>query len=97
VHGAPFPVSLVRFLMEFLTEVDDLVVDNFSGSQTTPEVAEILGRRWLAVDNIWEYLRGGAERMRKYNGFRMNPMFDQFKDYQERTAEADLREYVSSV
>lgn len=84
VHGAPFPVSLVRFLMEFLTEVDDLIVDNFSGSQTTPEVAEMLGRRWLAVDNIWEYLRGGAERMRKYSGYQLNPMFDQFPEYQER-------------
>jgi site-specific DNA-methyltransferase (cytosine-N4-specific) len=74
----------VRFLMEFLTEVDDLVVDNFSGSQTTPEVAEMLGRRWLSVDNIWEYLRGGAERMRKYSGYQLNPMFDQFPEYQER-------------
>jgi DNA modification methylase len=33
-----------------------LVVDPFAGSNTTGAVAETLGRRWVAVDNVEEYL-----------------------------------------
>jgi len=76
VHGAPYPLRLAKFFINFLTEKDDLVVDPFGGSLTTGHGAEALGRRWVSSDNIWEYLRGGAERFQGAHGFCLNPAFD---------------------
>lgn len=36
--------------MTFLTDPDDLVLDIFSGSNTTGHAAEASGRRWLSID-----------------------------------------------
>ena len=49
-HPARFPAALPRFFIRLLTEPDDLVVDIFSGSNTTGEAAERLGRRWLSIE-----------------------------------------------
>jgi DNA modification methylase len=49
-HPARFPADLPRFFIRFLTDPDDLVVDIFSGSNTTGLVAEELGRRWLSIE-----------------------------------------------
>ena len=56
-HPARFPAELPNFFIRFLTEPGDLVVDIFSGSNTTGYVAEQLGRRWVSV----ELDRGYAE------------------------------------
>ena len=49
-HPARFPPELPRFFIDFLTEPRDVVVDIFSGSNTTGHVAETLGRRWLSIE-----------------------------------------------
>ncbi|MBI4578257.1 MAG: site-specific DNA-methyltransferase [Planctomycetes bacterium] len=49
-HPARFPADLPRFFIRFLTDPGDLVVDIFSGSNTTGYVAEELGRQWLSVE-----------------------------------------------
>ena len=49
-HPARFPAQLPRFFIQFLTDPGDLVVDIFSGSNTTGRVAEDLGRRWLSIE-----------------------------------------------
>lgn len=72
VHGAPMPASLARFLIEFLTEVGELVVDPCAGSLTTAEQAELAGRRWAATELFGEYIRGGAERFRGRPGFEIS-------------------------
>ncbi len=69
VHGAPMPLALASFLVEFLSEPGDLVADPFAGSFTTPLAAELLGRRWLATDQMAEYVLGGATRFEKAQGF----------------------------
>jgi len=61
-HGAMFPAELARFYIEFLTEKGDLVADGMSGGLTVGVEAEDLARRWICVDKIWEYLRGGMMR-----------------------------------
>ena len=55
-HPARFPKSLPEFFIKFLTNPNDLVVDIFAGSNTTGEVAESLGRRWLALESEREYV-----------------------------------------
>jgi DNA modification methylase len=54
-HPARFPADLPRFFIEFLTDKNDLVVDLFSGSNTTGYVAEELGRQWMAFELDREY------------------------------------------
>lgn len=72
-HGAPFPLALVTFLIEFLTEQGDLVLDPFAGSITTGVAAESLGRRWLCTESMIEYVAGGACRFEGREGLWINP------------------------
>lgn len=44
------PEALLRRVLELTTSKGDLVADFFCGSGTTAAVAEILGRKWIAVD-----------------------------------------------
>ncbi|MEX0908091.1 MAG: site-specific DNA-methyltransferase, partial [Gemmatimonadota bacterium] len=55
-HPARFPAALPEFFIKFLTDPDDLVIDIFAGSNTTGQVAEAGGRRWLAMDQQLEYV-----------------------------------------
>jgi site-specific DNA-methyltransferase (cytosine-N4-specific) len=68
-HGAPFPLALTDFLVQFLTRPGDLVVDPMAGSFTSALSAERLGRRWIAVDLMLEYVFGAAWRFRDRPGY----------------------------
>lgn len=61
-HPARFPAKLPEFFIKLLTEPDDIVLDIFAGSNTTGQVAEALGRRWLAFDERADYLAASAFR-----------------------------------
>lgn len=61
-HPARFPAGLPRFFIEFLTEESDVVMDIFSGSNTTGEVAEELGRRWVSCEQDRGYAALSAVR-----------------------------------
>ncbi|MYF35928.1 MAG: site-specific DNA-methyltransferase [Synechococcus sp. SB0678_bin_12] len=61
-HPARFPSALPQFFIKFLTNPEDLVVDIFSGSNTTGQAAEQLGRRWLSMDISREYAALSALR-----------------------------------
>jgi len=61
-HPARFPPKLPAFFIDFLTDENDLVLDIFSGSNTTGEVAEKKRRRWIACDLEREYVAASALR-----------------------------------
>lgn len=61
-HPARFPADLPRFFIKFLTEHGDIVLDIFSGSNTTGEVAEELGRDWLSIELDRQYAALSAIR-----------------------------------
>ncbi len=61
-HPARFPSALPEFFIKFLTEAGDVVVDIFSGSNTTGQVAERLNRQWLSIDVNREYAELSAVR-----------------------------------
>jgi hypothetical protein len=71
-HGAPMPLGLAQFLVRYLSEEGDLVLDNMSGWNTTGYAAEVNGRRWIACEKHAEYVIGGAERFRSRPGFETN-------------------------
>lgn len=74
-HGAPYPLTLAIFLIRFLSQQEQLVVDPFGGSLTTGLAAEQAGRRWLTTECMWEYNRGAMERFHGCTGFHTNRAF----------------------
>lgn len=75
-HGAVQPISIPDFLIRFLSAEGDLVIDPFGGTVKTGMAAERLGRRWLVVEKMLEYLRASAERFRGCEGFYMPPAIE---------------------
>ena len=61
-HPARMPAGLAAFFVEFLTDEYDLVLDPFAGSNTTGYVAEVLGRRWTAIEADAQYAQHSAIR-----------------------------------
>lgn len=55
-HPARFPAALPEFFLKMRTDMNDLVVDPFAGSNTTGGVAEKLHRRWIAIESVEDYL-----------------------------------------
>jgi site-specific DNA-methyltransferase (cytosine-N4-specific) len=49
-HPARFPSDLPKFFIRFLTDPGDIVLDIFSGSNTTGHAAQELERRWLSIE-----------------------------------------------
>lgn len=65
VHPARFPTALPEFFIRMLTDEGELVVDPFAGSNTTGVVAERLHRRWLAFEQVAEYLVASKVRFKQ--------------------------------
>jgi len=61
-HPAGFPQEFPDFFIRFLTDPDDVVLDIFSGSNTTGYVAEKLDRKWLSVEMNRKYATLSAIR-----------------------------------
>lgn len=61
-HPARFPRALPEFAIGLCTEENDVVLDPFAGSNMTGFVAETMNRRWVALEQNEEYLRGAALR-----------------------------------
>jgi DNA modification methylase len=69
VHGATMPLSLARFLVDFLSEKGDLVADMCAGWFTSALAAQQGGRRWLATEKMLEYVLGASYRFEQSPGF----------------------------
>jgi DNA modification methylase len=68
MHPARFPAALPEFFIKLLTEEDDIVIDPFAGSNTTGVVAEVLQRRWIALERVREYLEASKVRFERSSG-----------------------------
>lgn len=62
IHPARFPAALPDFFVKLLTDEGDLIVDPFAGSNTAGAVAESRHRRWIAVDEVEDYLAASKFR-----------------------------------
>lgn len=67
-HPARMPSALPRFFVKMLTQPGDIVLDPFGGSNTTGSVAEELGRKWVAVEPMSDYIRGSMGRFAQFRG-----------------------------
>jgi site-specific DNA-methyltransferase (cytosine-N4-specific) len=66
VHPARFPRALPDFFIRLCTTPGDLVMDPFAGSNVTGEAAQLLNRRWLAIEMVTDYLAGSRFRFDGY-------------------------------
>lgn len=55
-------MDLPSFFIKFLTDPGDLVLDIFSGSNTTGRAAENLGRKWIAMEERQDHAALSAVR-----------------------------------
>jgi len=62
LHPARMRPEIAAFFIEFLTDVGDVVLDPFAGSNTTGSVAEALARRWIGVEEDLGYATGSKGR-----------------------------------
>ena len=62
IHPARMPIDIPTFFIKFLTDMGDLVMDPFAGSNTTGYVAENLNRKWISIDPDIEYIKGSIGR-----------------------------------
>jgi len=63
-HPARFPADLPEYFIRMLTDPGDFVLDPFGGSCITGEVAERLGRNWVCVELVQDYLDGAIGRFK---------------------------------
>jgi site-specific DNA-methyltransferase (cytosine-N4-specific) len=61
-HPARMSGGLVNFFIEFLTNKGDLILDPFSGSNTTGYCAEKLKRKWLSFEIKEDYIEQAIVR-----------------------------------
>jgi len=61
-HPARFPKDFADFFIRFTTDIGDLILDPFAGSNTTGFAAEKLQREWIAMEINESYLAGSKIR-----------------------------------
>ncbi len=66
-HPARMSGGLVNFFIQFLTDSNDLVLDPFSGSNTTGFCAEKLKRKWLSFEIKPDYVKQALIRFQDPN------------------------------
>lgn len=83
IHGALQPLAIPTFLIQFLSEPGDLIVDPFGGTLTSGKAAENLQRNWIVSEFVLEYIRGAAERFRTAPGFSIHPAMTQVRSFRD--------------
>jgi len=62
-HPAPFPIEIPRRLISLYSYAGNMVIDPFAGSCTTGVAAHRLGREFICIDRMQEYLDIGLKRL----------------------------------
>jgi DNA modification methylase len=61
-HPARMRPELAAFFIAMLTDRGDMVIDPFAGSNTTGAVADLMGRKWLTVEQDEKFISGSRGR-----------------------------------
>ena len=65
IHPARMPSDIPNFFINFLTDENDIVLDCFSGSNTTGWCAETLNRKWISIEADRDYYIGSKSRFKE--------------------------------
>lgn len=89
-HPARFPSDLPKFFIQMLTDPGDMVLDIFSGSNTTGFVSETLDRKWLSIEKDREYALLSAIRfMENWDWERLSSVYKRIVDGNVLTLDTD--------
>lgn len=67
-HSATFPLGLPHWFIRLFSREDDLILDPFVGSGTTAIAAKLLGRHYLGIDIVPEYVQAARKALHKKAG-----------------------------
>jgi DNA modification methylase len=62
-HPAPYHPDLPKWFINWLTDIDDIVLDPFFGSGSTGVAAKELGRDWIGIDINEQYVKDAMRRL----------------------------------
>lgn len=65
LHPARMHMGVPKFFINFLTDLGDIVLDPFGGSNTTGAAAESLQRKWASFEPMDDYIRGSRGRFQQ--------------------------------
>jgi len=63
VHPTQTPVALIRWIIDKWTDPDDLIFDPYMGSGPVARACADLGRRYIGVEIVEEYVNAAINRM----------------------------------
>ena len=67
-HPTQKPVDLISVITEWITNINDIVLDPFLGSGTTIVAAHQNGRRGLGIERLEKYVAVTLERLATVTG-----------------------------
>ena len=62
-HPTQKPIYLLEKIIEASTNPGAIVLDPFCGSSTTGVAAKMLGRKYIGIDNVEEYIDLSVRRL----------------------------------
>lgn len=74
LHPTQKPLSILSPLIRAFSQPDDIVLDPFAGSGSTAVAAQMLGRRFIAIEKVWQYYRIAEHRMNGAGGGFSQPL-----------------------
>lgn len=75
LHPTEKPIPLLSYLMQLLSNANDVVLDPFSGSASTGETAFLNGRQAVLVERDSEFYVKGSERILRITEAAKNKLF----------------------
>jgi len=64
-HEATFSTEFANYFIDLYSKPNDIVLDNFSGTGTTPYAASKMGRQYIGIDLVDDYCEYAKERISK--------------------------------
>jgi DNA modification methylase len=64
-HEATFSSEFAKYFIDLYSEPNDIVLDNFSGTGTTPYASSKMGRQYIGIDLVEDYCDYARDRMQK--------------------------------
>jgi DNA modification methylase len=62
-HEATFSSEFAKYFIDLYSEPNDIVLDNFSGTGTTPYASSKMGRQYIGIDLVEGYCEYARDRM----------------------------------
>ena len=64
-HEATFSTEFANYFIDLYSKPNDIVLDNFSGTGTTPYASSKMGRQYIGIDLVEDYCDYARERLSK--------------------------------